>query len=94
MRKLVLLSALCAGCANQATLPWRIAQTEDPGAVAGCEFLGLVHGRGPAVTGLEPADVVGAHNAAMNEASALGATHLLWRRMNEEEGEGSAFRCP
>ena len=94
MRKLVLLSALCAGCANQATLPWRITQTEDPRAVAGCEFLGLVRGRAPAVSGLEPADTVGAHNAAMNEASALGATHLLWQTLDETEAEGSAFRCP
>ena len=94
MRKFILLTALCAACANQATPPWRVTQTEDPQSVNDCEFLGLVHGQPPAVAGLEPSDVVGAHNAAMNEASSLGATHLLWRTMDAQAAEGSAFRCP
>jgi len=94
LRKFVLVSVFCAACANQATPPWRITQTEDPQSVTGCEFLGLVHGRAPAVAGLEPSDVVGAHNDAMNAASALGATHLLWRTLEEGAASGSAFRCP
>ncbi len=94
MRKLIFLAALCAGCANEARLPWQVTQTEDPQAVKDCEFLGLVHGQPPAVAGLEPTDVVRAHNAAMNEASSLGATHLLWRTMDAQTAEGSAFRCP
>lgn len=93
MRTLILLSALCGACVNQATLPWQITQTEDSRTVTGCEFLGLVHGRPPAVSGLEPGDAVGAHNDAMNEAAALGATHLVWRTVNAGTAQGSAFRC-
>lgn len=99
---ILIVFSLLAGCATQGIGPPSPSETggliiAEKSQVAGCTFLGDVHGVSPLYGTHAAIGLRKARAAALNEAKKIGATHIVWQEFMTPHGStsvhGYAYRC-